>query len=76
MVKDKQEDITRKEATVYAGALENYTLKELDGSTEVLVELFPVMDIPEDYKEIYQGMWQESLEKLKELIEKTNKMKI
>nr|WP_243687873.1 hypothetical protein [Methanobacterium formicicum] len=50
MVEEGKEDITSKEATVYAGALENYTLKELNGSTEVLIEQFPVRDIPPDYK--------------------------
>jgi len=70
MVKAGKEDIASKEATVYAGALENYTFKELDGSTEVLVEQFPVMDIQKDYKEMYQNMWQEALEKLKDLVEK------
>jgi uncharacterized protein YndB with AHSA1/START domain len=69
MVKDGQEDITTKEATVYAGALENYTFEELDGSTKVLVELVPVMDITGDFKEMYQDMWREALKKLKNLVE-------
>ena len=55
---------------MYAGALENYTLKELNGSTEVLIEQFPVRDIPPDYKKMYQNMWQEALKKLKDLVEK------
>jgi hypothetical protein len=70
MVEEGKEDITSKEATVYAGALENYTLKELNGSTEVLIEQFPVRDIPPDYKKMYQNMWQEALKKLKDLVEK------
>jgi len=70
MVEEGKEDITSKEATVYAGALENYTLKELNGSTDVLIEQFPVRDIPPDYKKMYQNMWQEALKKLKDLVEK------
>lgn len=71
MVKDGKEDTTSKEATVYAGALENYTFKEIDGKTEVLVDLSPVMDIPDDYKDMYQDMWVRALQKLKELVEKS-----
>jgi len=70
MVKDEKEDITSKEATVYAGALENYAFKEINGATEVLVEQSPVMDIPDDYKDMYQDMWHKALQKLKELVEK------
>ncbi len=70
MVQDGKEDTTSKQATVYAGALENYTFKEIDGKTEVLVDLTPVMDVPDDYKEMYQDMWRKALQKLKELVEK------
>lgn len=70
MVQDGKEDITSKEATVYAGALENYTLKEMDSKTEVMVDLSPVRDIPDDYNEMYHDMWHNALQKLKELVEK------
>jgi uncharacterized protein YndB with AHSA1/START domain len=70
MVQDGKEDTSSKEATMYAGALENYTFKEADGKTEVLVDLIPVMDIPDDYKETYRDMWHTALQKLKELAEK------
>ncbi|MDD1775426.1 MAG: SRPBCC domain-containing protein [Methanobacterium sp.] len=70
MVHDGEEDISSEEATVYAGALENYTFKEIDGTTEVVVDLSPVMEIPDDYKDIYQDMWHNALQKLKELAEK------
>jgi hypothetical protein len=71
MVKDEKEDITSKEATVYAGALENYTFKDINGGTEVLVDLSPIMELPDDFKEIYQDMWHKALQKLKELAEKS-----
>ena len=69
MVQDGKEDTSSEEAKVYAGALESYRFNEDDGRTEVIAELSPIMDIPEDYKEIYQGMWKKALQKLKELAE-------
>lgn len=69
IVQDGKEDTSGPEAKVYAGALESYTFKEIDGKTKVLVDLTPVMDIPDDYKEIYYDMWHNALQKLKELVE-------
>ena len=48
------------------GALENYTFKEKDGTTEVLID----MDLHEEYREMFNNMWPEALQKLKELAEK------
>ncbi len=70
MVKDGKEDTSSEEATMYAGALESYTFKDVDGKTEVQVDLTPIMDIPDDYKDMYKGMWHNALQKLKELAEK------
>lgn len=70
MVQGGKEDTSSKEATMYAGAFENYTFKETDGKTEVLVDLVPVMDIPDDYEEMYKNMWHTALQKLKKLAEK------
>jgi uncharacterized protein YndB with AHSA1/START domain len=70
IIQDGEEDTSSEEATIYAGALESYTFKETDDNTEVLVDLTPVMDIPDDYKEMYQDMWHNALQKLKELAEK------
>jgi hypothetical protein len=47
-------------------AFENYTFKEKNGTTEVIVE----MDINDEYKEMFEGMWPKALQKLKELAEK------
>ena len=69
IVQDGKEDITSKEAKVYAGAIESYRFNENNGRTEVVVELSPIMDIPEDYKEMYQDMWKNALQNLKELAE-------
>ena len=37
-----------------------------DGKTELLVD----MDINDEYKEMFEGMWPNALQKLKELAEK------
>ena len=56
----------KEEVTDWAGALENYTFKKIDGKTEVLVDV----DINEDFKELFQDIWPKALHKLKELAEK------
>ncbi len=56
----------KEEVSDWAGALENYTFKKIDGKTEVLVDV----DINEDFKELFQGLWPKALHKLKELAEK------
>lgn len=66
IVQDGVEDTTSEEATKWAPAFENYTFREKDGQTEVLVD----MDITSDYKEAFQSMWPNALRKLKELAEK------
>lgn len=66
IVQDGKEDTSSKAVKEWAGALENYTFKEIDGTTEVLVD----MDIEDEYKEMFQEMWPKALLKLKELAEK------
>jgi len=50
----------------WAGALENYTFKNLDDKTEVLIE----MDSNDEFKEMFEGTWPKALQKLKEIAEK------
>lgn len=57
----------KEEVKEWAGALENYTFNEIDGKTEVLVDI----DTNEEFKEMFQDIWPKALEKLKELAEKT-----
>ncbi len=66
VVQDGKEDTSIEAAKQWAGALENYTFKEKDGTTEVLVDL----DSADEYKEMFQGIWPKALQKLKELAEK------
>lgn len=44
---------------------ENYTFKDVEGGTEVLVEL----NIPAEWKEMFSDMWPRALAKLKEVVE-------
>jgi hypothetical protein len=66
MVLDGKEDTTSDEVKQWAGSLENYTFKDKNGTTELLVD----MDINEEYKEMFENMWPKALQKLKELSEK------
>lgn len=45
---------------------ENYTFKEANGGTEVLVEL----TVPAEWKDMFDDMWPRALAKLKEIAEK------
>jgi uncharacterized protein YndB with AHSA1/START domain len=66
VVNEGKEDTTSVAVKSWAGALENYTLNEKDGTTEVLVDL----DTVEEYKEMFESMWPKALKKLKDLAEK------
>ncbi len=65
VVQDGEEDTSSDAVNEWAGGLENYTLREKNGQTEVLVD----MDSHEDYVEMFQEMWPKALQKLKKLAE-------
>lgn len=64
-VQNGEEDTSSDEVKKWAGALENYTFKENNGTTEVLVD----MDTNEQYKEMFEDLWPKALQKLKQLAE-------
>ena len=64
-VYDGVEDTTSERVKVWAGALENYTFIDKNGKTELIVD----MNINEEFKEMFEGMWPKALQKLKELCE-------
>lgn len=64
-VKDNVEDVSSEKVNEWAGAHENYTLKEAAGVTVLTVE----MDITEDFKEYFVNTWPKALEQLKALAE-------
>lgn len=66
VVENGKEDTTSDAVKQWAGSLENYTFKNKDGKTELLVD----MDINDEYKEMFECMWPAALKKLKELAEK------
>ncbi|HEY4512026.1 MAG TPA: SRPBCC domain-containing protein [Candidatus Paceibacterota bacterium] len=66
MIKDGVEDTTSDEVKKWTPAFENYTFKDADGGTELLVE----MDTNAEYKEMFSAMWPKALEILKKLAEK------
>ena len=66
IVQDGIEDTTSEEARRWTPAFENYTLKEKDGSTEVLVHA----DVADDHVAMFNETWPEALRKLKEIAER------
>lgn len=65
MVKDGVEDTTSDAVKAWAGAHENYTLKKIDGKTELSVD----MDATEEFKEMFSAIWPKALQNVKELSE-------
>lgn len=65
VVQDGKEDTTSDEVKQWAGSLENYTFKDHNGKTELLVD----MDINDEYEEMFEDMWPRALQKLKALAE-------
>jgi uncharacterized protein YndB with AHSA1/START domain len=64
-VKDGVEDVSSEEVKNFAGAHENYTLKDVDGKTELIVD----MDINDQYKDYFTQTFPKALAKVKELAE-------
>jgi L-rhamnose mutarotase len=64
-IKDGVEDTNREKVKEWAGATENYTLKEKDGVTELSID----MDISDEYKDMFMQMWPKALEQVKILSE-------
>lgn len=65
MIRNGIEDTTSEAAKKMAPAFENYTFREKDGATEVLVD----MDAEEEYAEMFNKMWPEGLQRLKKIAE-------
>jgi hypothetical protein len=65
-VLDGVEDTTSDRVKIWADALENYAFIDKGDKTELVVDL----DINEEFKEMFEGMWPKALQKLKSLCEK------
>jgi hypothetical protein len=59
------EDTTSDEARKWSPAYENYSFKEKGGATEVLIDT----DVDEKETAVFNEMWLEALQKLKEIAE-------
>ena len=66
IVKDGKEDTESEAVKGWAGARENYTLKEIGGVTELKVD----MDSDDEFKDYFAKTWPKALDKVKELSEK------
>jgi len=60
------ETIGEGKASAWAGAMENYYLKDVQGKTELTVDI----DITDDFKEFFATAWPKAMEKLKSMAEK------
>ena len=65
-IKNGVEDYESPETRQWAGALENYTLKTVNGKTELAID----MDVADEYKDYFEKSWPNALTKVKELAEK------
>lgn len=64
-IKDGIEDTTSEAVRAWAPAYESYAFREVDGATEVSIEL----DVSEDWEEFMNKTWPKALARLKDLCE-------
>jgi hypothetical protein len=60
------EDVNSEQTKEWAGSMENYTLKTINGKTELSIDI----DVTEQFKDYFLKTWPTALQKLKELAEK------
>jgi hypothetical protein len=70
-IKNGVEDMENAKTQGWAGGHENYTLKEVNGKTELTVEM-DNMCMPQDMLDYFNNTWPKALEKLKALAEGGN----
>lgn len=63
------EDTTSDKIKKWAGSTENYTLKELNGGTELQID----MDITAEFRDMFEQMWPKALQNIKDLAEAKSK---
>ena len=71
VVFNDEEDTSSQEAKEWAGSLENYTFKDLDGKTELRVDLNSDMDVDQEMLEMLEKTWPKALNILKKLAEES-----
>lgn len=65
-MEDGVEDTTSEAVQDWIGATENYTFREVDDGTELLIDI----EVDDREVEMFNRMWPKALEKLKALAEK------
>jgi hypothetical protein len=66
VVNNGVEDMNSEKAKEWSGSLESYTLKTVNGKTELTLD----MDITDEYKDYFKTTTPKALDKVKELAEK------
>ena len=74
-VKEGVEDTTSEKVKAWAGALENYTLKEANGKTELLIEM-SAAGMSDEFEDYFLKTWPIALENVKQLAEGTKKVPV
>jgi len=67
--KDGVEDLDSAEAKSWAGSHENYTLRKVDGGTELHVQMGGA-EMPKEMEDQFREMWPKALDRLKAIAEK------
>jgi hypothetical protein len=68
MIKNGVEDLQSEKVKQWSGVMENYTLKDSNGTTELIID----MDTDDEYKDYFAETWPKALQKVKELSERKN----
>lgn len=66
MVKNGVEDLEDEKAKEWHGAMENYTLTDVNGNTHLKVDI----DITEEYEDYFKDAWPKAMNKIKEMAER------
>lgn len=66
IIKNGVEDTFSEEAKPWQSAYENYTLEDIDGQTRLIIDV----DTDEKYEAMFQKIWPQALQILKEISEK------
>lgn len=66
MVKNGVADLEDEKAKEWYGAMENYTLTDVNGNTHLKVDI----DITEEYEDYFKDAWPTAMNKIKEMAER------
>jgi uncharacterized protein YndB with AHSA1/START domain len=61
------EDLDSEKVSEWSGSMENYTLRDVKGKTELTVEI----DLTDDFKDYFLETWPKALENLRSIVERS-----